>query len=139
MKKAKLYNTAQHNIDSKYFVDLDTLHRMHTQQVVMYITEQTKQNTGPKKATCEHFTQLLRLKQYMLDNYDKLQCYKEGFLLLLQAIPHVPQQFETSGLRILFDVSFFIIVTTIGLNIVFGIIVDTFTELRDERVCCLGE
>jgi inositol 1,4,5-triphosphate receptor type 1 len=49
------------------------------------------------------------------------------------AIPHIPQQFETSGLRILFDVSFFIIVTTIGLNIVFGIIVDTFTELRDER------
>ena len=30
---------------------------------------------------------------------------------------------------------FFIIVTTIGLNIVFGIIVDTFSELRDERVC----
>ena len=39
------------------------------------------------------------------------------------------------GLRLLFDVSFFIIVTTIGLNIVFGIIVDTFSELRDERVC----
>lgn len=49
--------------------------------------------------------------------------------------PLVPDEFETSGLRILFDVSFFIIVTTIGLNIVFGIIVDTFSELRDERVC----
>ena len=34
----------------------------------------------------------------------------------------------------LYDISFFIIVTTIGLNIVFGIIVDTFSELRDERV-----
>ena len=48
--------------------------------------------------------------------------------------PLVPAEFRTSGLRILFDVSFFIIVTTIGLNIVFGIIVDTFSELRDERV-----
>jgi hypothetical protein len=47
--------------------------------------------------------------------------------------PLVPAEFRTSGLRILFDVSFFIIVTTIGLNIVFGIIVDTFSELRDER------
>ena len=36
--------------------------------------------------------------------------------------------------RFFFDVSFFIIVTTIGLNIVFGIIVDTFSELRDEKV-----
>ncbi|XP_019861654.1 PREDICTED: inositol 1,4,5-trisphosphate receptor type 2-like [Amphimedon queenslandica] len=35
--------------------------------------------------------------------------------------------------RLIFDISFFIIVTTIGLNIVFGIIVDTFTELREER------
>ena len=47
----------------------------------------------------------------------------------------MPAEFRTSGLRILFDVSFFIIITTIGLNIVFGIIVDTFSELRDERVC----
>ena len=54
----------------------------------------------------------------------------------LQIIPLVPKQFETSGLRILFDISFFIIITTIGLNIVLGIIVNTFTELRDERVCC---
>ena len=36
--------------------------------------------------------------------------------------------------RFFFDVTFFIIVTTIGLNIVFGIIVDTFSELRDEKV-----
>ena len=56
-------------------------------------------------------------------------------LSLSQVIPLVPEEFRTSGLRVLFDVSFFIIVTTIGLNIVFGIIVDTFSELRDERVC----
>ncbi|WAR27710.1 ITPR1-like protein [Mya arenaria] len=32
-----------------------------------------------------------------------------------------------------FDVSFFIIITTIGLNIIFGIIVDTFSQLRDSK------
>ncbi|PAA53234.1 hypothetical protein BOX15_Mlig001696g3 [Macrostomum lignano] len=32
-----------------------------------------------------------------------------------------------------FDISFFIIITTIGLNIIFGIIVDTFSELRDSK------
>ncbi|CAC5372100.1 unnamed protein product [Mytilus coruscus] len=31
------------------------------------------------------------------------------------------------------DLSFFIIVTTIGLNIIFGIIVDTFSQLRDSK------
>jgi len=35
--------------------------------------------------------------------------------------------------KVVFDLSFFIIITTIGLNIIFGIIVDTFSELRDER------
>ena len=43
-------------------------------------------------------------------------------------------EFYLVAWRLLFDLSFFIIVTTIGLNIVFGIIVDTFSELRDERV-----
>ena len=47
----------------------------------------------------------------------------------------MPEEFSVSALRLFYDVSFFIIVTTIGLNIVFGIIVDTFSELRDERVC----
>ena len=42
--------------------------------------------------------------------------------------------FYLAGWRLLFDITFFIIVTTIGLNIVFGIIVDSFSELRDERV-----
>ena len=41
---------------------------------------------------------------------------------------------RTFAARLIFDLSFFIIVTTIGLNIVFGIIVDTFSELREERV-----
>ena len=34
------------------------------------------------------------------------------------------------------DLTFFIIVTTIGLNIIFGIIVDTFSQLRDSKVNC---
>ena len=47
----------------------------------------------------------------------------------------MPSEFDDAAIRaIFFDLSFFIIVTTIGLNIVFGIIVDTFSELRDERV-----
>jgi inositol 1,4,5-triphosphate receptor type 1 len=33
-----------------------------------------------------------------------------------------------------YHVSFFIFITTIGLNIIFGIIVDTFSELRDLKV-----
>jgi len=35
--------------------------------------------------------------------------------------------------KFVYDFSFFIIVTTIGLNIIFGIIVDTFSELRDSK------
>ena len=37
------------------------------------------------------------------------------------------------AVRTIFDLTFFIIVTTIGLNVVFGIIVDSFSELRDEK------
>ena len=55
-------------------------------------------------------------------------------LLTFQAIPLNADEWQVTGLRLLYDISFFIIVTTIGLNIVFGIIVDTFSELRDERV-----
>ena len=35
--------------------------------------------------------------------------------------------------RLAFDLSFFILVTIIGLNVVFGIIVDTFSELRADK------
>ncbi|KAL4219957.1 hypothetical protein ACF0H5_020368 [Mactra antiquata] len=40
--------------------------------------------------------------------------------------------YEAIGITF-FDVSFFIIITTIGLNIIFGIIVDTFSQLRDSK------
>ena len=58
------------------------------------------------------------------NEYDKYCVYQEI------AVP----DFNSARLRFLYDVTFFIIVTTIGLNIVFGIIVDTFSELRDEKV-----
>ena len=45
------------------------------------------------------------------------------------------QDAKDARARLFFDISFFIIITTIGLNIVFGIIIDTFSELRDARVC----
>ncbi|KAK2146559.1 hypothetical protein LSH36_600g01086 [Paralvinella palmiformis] len=35
------------------------------------------------------------------------------------------------GFLVIYHLSFFIFITTIGLNIIFGIIVDTFSELRD--------
>lgn len=37
--------------------------------------------------------------------------------------------------RTIFDVTFFIIITTLGLNIVIAILVDRFSELRSEEVC----
>lgn len=37
----------------------------------------------------------------------------------------------------IYDLSYFIIITVIGLNVIFGIIVDTFSELRDSKVWSL--
>ena len=55
--------------------------------------------------------------------------------LFISKTADLPMKFKDAALRVVFfDLTFFIIVTTIGLNIVFGIIVDTFSELRDERV-----
>ena len=47
----------------------------------------------------------------------------------------LPTEFNNAAIRVIFfDLTFFIIVTIIGLNVVFSIIVDTFSELRDEKV-----
>ena len=43
--------------------------------------------------------------------------------------------FQKFGFFVIFHLSFFVFITTIGLNIIFGIIVDTFSELRDLKVC----
>lgn len=58
------------------------------------------------------------------------------FFFFFQNIKHngVNDSFETFWPLVLYHVSFFIFITTIGLNIIFGIIVDTFSELRDLKV-----
>jgi len=55
---------------------------------------------------------------------------------MFQAMARDPRylNFTTFSYLVVFQVSFFIVITTIGLNIVFGIIVDTFSELRDRKV-----
>ena len=50
-----------------------------------------------------------------------------------QFIPQRSMSFTGELDRIIFDLLFFIVVNTILLNIVFGIIVDTFSQLRDEK------
>ena len=42
-------------------------------------------------------------------------------------------QYNGSEWRIIFDLSYFIIITIIGMNIVFGLIIDTFSQLREEK------
>ena len=36
-------------------------------------------------------------------------------------------------LRILFDLSFFMIAVTLNLNVIFGVIIDSFGDLRDQK------
>ena len=62
------------------------------------------------------------------------------YMISFQLYPQVVKQsehertFDTFWPIVLYHVSFFIFITTIGLNIIFGIIVDTFSELRDLKV-----
>jgi hypothetical protein len=44
-----------------------------------------------------------------------------------------PPSFGVLGFRIIYDLVFFIVVTIIGLNIVVAILVDKFSEIRDDR------
>ncbi len=44
-----------------------------------------------------------------------------------------PYNSENYYSRALFDLTFFIIIIIIWLNIIFGIIIDTFAELRDKK------
>ena len=41
--------------------------------------------------------------------------------------------FEVPGQFFIFDMSIFIIINIIGLNVILGIIVDTFSNLREEK------
>ena len=48
--------------------------------------------------------------------------------------PHQSERnFLNFGLHTIFHLAFYILISTIGLNIIFGIIVDTFSELRDTQ------
>nr|XP_006825393.1 PREDICTED: inositol 1,4,5-trisphosphate receptor type 1-like [Saccoglossus kowalevskii] len=49
------------------------------------------------------------------------------------AIPDTENTFLAYALRAIYDITFYILIITIGLNIIFGIIVDTFSELRDAK------
>ena len=42
--------------------------------------------------------------------------------------------FTLVGWRLLYDIVFFIVVTILGLNIVIAILVDRFSDLREEKV-----
>ena len=57
-----------------------------------------------------------------------------AFFVVSQSIPIFPKVPKIAGFRLIFDLSIFIVVTAIGLNMILGIIVDAFGELRMERV-----
>lgn len=63
-----------------------------------------------------------------------LLCFPNLNFSLTQFIPPVPGDFRVASMRLLLDISYTVIVTTIGLNIVLGIIVDSFSQLKNERV-----
>ena len=56
--------------------------------------------------------------------------------LPLSANETVPE-FSTVAFRAVFDLSFFIIVTLLGFNIVIAIMVDQFQHLRQRKVCLI--
>ena len=47
---------------------------------------------------------------------------------------HTELTFRNWAVLAVFHICFWIIVTTVGLNIVFGVILDTFSELRSMKV-----
>ncbi|XP_074653546.1 inositol 1,4,5-trisphosphate-gated calcium channel ITPR2-like [Tubulanus polymorphus] len=56
-----------------------------------------------------------------------------GDLLDGMPIPDQEKYFARFSFYVVYKLAFFILITTIGLNIIFGIIVDTFSELRDTK------
>ena len=50
-----------------------------------------------------------------------------------EAIGHLSKDSNHYTARLLFDLSFFVIVIICLMNIIFGIIIDTFADLRDKR------
>ncbi|CAD8205015.1 unnamed protein product [Paramecium pentaurelia] len=82
------------------------------------------------------------------DSYDQTVCYS-AFQCLVFVIhqglragggigdvleaPPTHSNLNYYSQRVLYDVSFFILINIIWLNIIFGIIIDTFAELRDQK------
>ncbi|XP_070538210.1 inositol 1,4,5-trisphosphate-gated calcium channel ITPR3-like [Ptychodera flava] len=63
-------------------------------------------------------------------------CVRFGLIDGLQQhlkIPDEENSFTAYALRAIYDITFYILIITIGLNIIFGIIVDTFSELRNAK------
>lgn len=50
---------------------------------------------------------------------------------LVQPNPNVDLRYFSQ--RVVYDLSYYIIINIIWMNIIFGIIIDTFAELRDEK------
>jgi len=50
-----------------------------------------------------------------------------------EALGHISRKNGHYWIRLFFDLSFFIFVIICLLNIIFGIIIDTFADLRDKR------
>ena len=55
-------------------------------------------------------------------------------MLPVKYIGQTEPSFTIYAVKSIFDLAFFIIITTLGLNIVVAILVDRFSELRSERV-----
>jgi inositol 1,4,5-triphosphate receptor type 1 len=47
--------------------------------------------------------------------------------------PNASQDQRYFSQRVVYDLSYYIIINIIWMNIIFGIIIDTFAELRDEK------
>lgn len=63
-------------------------------------------------------------------------------MLPIQYVNQSEPSFALYTSRAVFDLTCFIIITTLGLNIVVAIIIDRFSELRNEKViygcvCCV--
>ena len=64
-----------------------------------------------------------------------LQCFMFGLLSGVRAGGGLGDllPYRRHGLRNLFDFAFYLVIVVIILNIVFGIIIDTFAQLRDQK------
>ena len=73
---------------------------------------------------------------YNIEGVKTVSSMSCSMILCEQVLRRHPAEnsFANFGYLTLYQITFFIFFTTIGLNIIFGIIVDTFSELRDLKV-----